>query len=236
MAAQYSIIIPAYNEEVWLAKSIPAAQHAMEAVALPGEIIVVDNNSSDATAAVARSLGAQAIFEPINQISRARNAGAHAASGRYYVFIDADTLVTPELLRAALDALASRRCCGGGAMVHIDSRRGSVSSRLFMLVVRLVQMQKVATGCFVFCRADAFRDIGGFSEKVFATEEYWFSLALKRWGRRHGLPFELLEDQRVVTSGRKFEQRHSFWSMLITIFVPFSIFFRSTCRFWYKRG
>lgn len=232
----YSIIVPAYNEELWLTKSLPAAQYAMQQqVAAPGELIVVDNNSDDATAEVARELGARLVFEPVNQISRARNTGARHATGDFYIFVDADTLITPELLAATLTALASERSCGGGAIVAMDRSRRKLGPRLFMLVVKAVQLQRVATGCFIFCRADAFRDIGGFSEKIFATEEYWFSLALKRWGRRHDKPFELLENQTIVTSSRKFENSNGLWNMLLTLFVPFSIFFRWSCRFWYKR-
>ena len=48
---------------------------------LKGEIIVVDNNSSDKTAEVANSKGARVVFEPINQISKARNTGAKWAKG-----------------------------------------------------------------------------------------------------------------------------------------------------------
>lgn len=231
----YSIIVPAYNEERWLAKSLPAARHAMQQLSAPGELIVVDNNSEDATAEVARELGARVVFEPVNQISRARNAGAQAAGGDFYIFLDADTLLTPELLAATLTALESGRCCGGGAVVTMERSERRLGPGLFMLVVKAVQLQRVATGCYVFCRADAFDDIGGFSEKVFATEEYWFSLALKRWGRRRGMPFELLEDQTVVTSSRKFEDSNGVWNMLLTLVVPFSIFFRWSCRFWYKR-
>ena len=231
----YSVIIPAYNEQAWLAKSIPAAQQAMASVAVPGELIVVDNNSTDATGEMARGLGAQVVFESINQISRARNAGVKAASGDYYVFLDADTLLTPELLGQTLEALSSGRCCGGGALVSMEASDSKIASGLFMLVVKLVQLQKIATGCFVFCRADAFNDIGGFSEKVFATEEYWFSLRLKRWGRQHAMPFELFNNQRIITSSRKFEHSGNLWAMLLTACVPFSIFFRWSCGFWYKR-
>lgn len=232
----YSIIIPAFNEQEWLAKSIPAARAAMENVQMPGEIVVVDNNSSDATSKVAEQFRVKVVFEPINQISRARNVGAKAASGKYFVFLDADTLLSPELLKRTLETLDSGRCCGGGALVSMEpSSNGSLAQKFFMLVVVLVQMQRVATGCFVFCRADAYGDIGGFSEKVFATEEYWFSLSLKKWGRKNGMSFELLKDMRIVTSNRKFSHPASFFSMLLTVLVPFSIFFRSTCRFWYKR-
>ena len=56
--AMYSVIIPAFNEEYWLSKSVPAARAAMNAVGMSGELIVVDNNSTDATTAVAKTLGA----------------------------------------------------------------------------------------------------------------------------------------------------------------------------------
>ena len=101
-APVYSLIIPAYNEEEWLARSLPAVRAAMTAVNVPGEVIVVDNNSTDRTAAVAREQGAEVVHEPVNQISRARNTGARCSRGRYLMFLDADTLLPPGTLRAAL--------------------------------------------------------------------------------------------------------------------------------------
>jgi glycosyltransferase involved in cell wall biosynthesis len=234
--AIYSVIIPAFNEESWLSRSIPAARAAMNAVGMRGELIVVDNNSTDATTSVAKTLGARVVFEPVNQISRARNTGARSAAGANLVFVDADTLLTQPLLQRSLDALLANACCGGGTLVTMDgSPESGVAKRFFMSVVRLVQLQKVAAGCFMFCRADAFADIGGFSEKVFATEEYWFALKLKMWGRKKRMPFKLLEDVSVVTSSRKFDDPYSLFKMLVVVFIPFSIFFRSMCRFWYKR-
>jgi hypothetical protein len=62
----------------------------------------------------------------------------------------------------------------------------------------------VAAGCFIFCRADAFRDFGGFSLDLFVTEEWKFSTDLKRWGRARNLRFVILRRAPHVTSGRKF--------------------------------
>ena len=45
----YSVIIPAYNEESLLAKTLAGLQLAMDAIPYQGEVIVVDNNSSDNT-------------------------------------------------------------------------------------------------------------------------------------------------------------------------------------------
>jgi len=232
----FSIIIPAFNEERWLAKSIPAARDAMRGVDMPGELIVVDNNSTDATPKVAKKLGAKVVFESVNQISRARNTGARAATGAYLIFVDADTLLTTPLLQRALESLSTNRCCGGGTLVSMDGEPESgIAKRFFMSIVWLAQRQNIAAGCFMFCRADAFEDIDGFSEKVFATEEFWWALRLKMWGRKKQMPYRLLTDVSVVTSSRKFDDPGSFLKMLVVVIVPFSIFFRAACAFWYKR-
>src|SRR5437773_451131 len=79
-----SIIIPAYNEAKRIESCLSqlnAALRANTSSNLGSEIIVVDNNSTDATAQLARNAGAQVVFEPINQIARARNAGADADFG-----------------------------------------------------------------------------------------------------------------------------------------------------------
>jgi glycosyltransferase involved in cell wall biosynthesis len=85
MPVDYSIIIPAYNEESYLADTLTVLQKAMMDIPLNGEIIVTDNNSTDRTAEIAKTAGAKVVFEPVNQISRARNTGARHAEGRYLV-------------------------------------------------------------------------------------------------------------------------------------------------------
>ena len=82
MTISYSVIIPAYNEGKWLPNTLNFLKKAMEAVEANGEIIVVDNNSTDNTAKIAKENGARVIYEPVNQISRARNAGAKIAKER----------------------------------------------------------------------------------------------------------------------------------------------------------
>jgi glycosyltransferase involved in cell wall biosynthesis len=90
----YSVIIPAFNEEEFLAETILAAREAMNAGDRKGELIVVDNNSTDSTAEVARKAGAdRVVFEAHNQIARARNAGAAATTTPLLVFVDADTRI-----------------------------------------------------------------------------------------------------------------------------------------------
>ncbi len=72
-----------------------------------GEIIIVDNNSTDNTAEVAKRYNARVLFEEHQQIAKARNSGTNLSSGRYLIFIDADTLITRTLFNQTVQTLES---------------------------------------------------------------------------------------------------------------------------------
>jgi GT2 family glycosyltransferase len=137
------------------------------------------------------------VFEPVNQISRARNAGAAAASGEWLVFVDADSVPSRGLFADMEGFIAENRCIGGGSTVRMDT-----DDRFARLAVRLWNALSRATGwaagSFVFCRADAFRALGGFSESLYAAEEIDLSRRLKRRGR-----MVILHRHPLATSGRK---------------------------------
>ena len=237
MTIDYSIIIPAYNEQDVLGKTLSHIKEAMASVPLNGELIVTDNNSTDHTAEIAKDQGAKVVFEPANQISRARNAGAKHASGRYFVFVDADTFVPPALLQKALDNLESDQCCGGGATITAEPSIPALKIVLgyWNLISRIFRL---AAGCFVYARRDDFETCGGFSEKVYATEEIWFSISLKRVARKHGRKFRIINSPKVITSSRKLVwYSHSYQLILlmtISIF-PYLTRFKWVCSYWYKR-
>jgi glycosyltransferase involved in cell wall biosynthesis len=236
MGIQYSVIIPAYNEENWLPQTLAGLKTAMAANDLPGEIIVVDNNSTDRTAQIAASHGARVIFERRNQISRARNAGAGAARGDHLVFLDADTLLPPDLLRTALKNLESG-ACGGGAWVSALEPPPAAAQLSIDLWNRLARAFSWAAGCFIYTRRQGFEAVGGFSERVYASEEIWFSRQLRAWGKSRGLPFRIITQPPVATSVRKlnwFTPRHAALLVLITIF-PLALRSRRLCSFWYFR-
>jgi glycosyltransferase involved in cell wall biosynthesis len=80
----FSLIIPAYNEEEYLPATLSSLKDSMNAIGVfSGEIVVTNNNSTDRTAAIAKESGARVVFEKHRQISRARNAGAQEALGNY---------------------------------------------------------------------------------------------------------------------------------------------------------
>jgi len=237
MPILYSVIIPAYNEEKWLPETLAALSAAMAEINRPGEIIVVDNNSSDRTAEVARRHGARVIFEPLNQISRARNTGARAAEGRYLVFLDADTSPPKRLLEIALENLESGRCCGGGALVAAKERKPWLGRWVIRFWNRLALAFKLAAGCFVYCSRRSFEQVGGFSEKVYAGEEILFSRSMARWGRAVGMSFAVIKKPRVVTSLRKLKWFTPLQLMLMIfiVFCPLALRLRILCAYWYQR-
>src|SRR5260221_5303735 len=106
-----SLVVPAFNEERLLPGSLSSMRAAMQGFARLGwhsELIVCDNNSTDRTAEIAKSAGAEVVFEPVNQISRARNAGAARAGGDWIFFVDADSEPTVELFLDAGHATPAR--------------------------------------------------------------------------------------------------------------------------------
>lgn len=168
----------------------------MATISLTGEIVVTDNNSTDHTVEIAKNAGAIVIFEPINQISRARNAGVKAASGHYFI-------------KAVLGYW-------------------NLISRVFRL----------AAGCFVYARRDDFESCGGFSEKVYATEEIWFSMALKRKAKKYKRKFRIINKPKAITSGRKlvwFSHSYQVVLLIIIFLFPFVTRFKWVCGYWYKR-
>ena len=160
--------------------------------------MVADDASSDGTAAVAEQGGARVVRVEKRQIAGTRNAGARAAGGELIFFVDADTRVSGPLVAEALAALRSG-AVGGGARVRMDPSPFWASA--FMAVFNLLYfgLGRVAAGCFVFCTRAAFEATGGFDESYYASEEIWFSRALRRQGR-----FVILRNY-VTSSSRKLD-------------------------------
>src|SRR5687767_3744901 len=102
-----SFIIPAYNEEALLGRTLRALRFsAGESLKNQRhEVIVVDDASTDRTAQIAEQQGARVVSVNKRHIAAVRNAGAREAQGDIFIFVDADTTVSPQVLRAALDAL-----------------------------------------------------------------------------------------------------------------------------------
>lgn len=228
------MIIPAYNEEKLLGECLNSIVKATAGFVDECEIIVVDNGSTDKTAAIACNSGAKVVFEPHRQIARARNAGAQAARGRFLFFVDADTTITAKLFKQAVNALKSGKITGGGARVAFSQPPQGLARFLLRCWLLVSKTMKLAAGCFIFCRKDAFTAVGGFDTRVYASEELGLSQRLKEFARKHKQRFIILDQLGVITSARKNEQTMIFLAtILIFTLFPAAVRFRQLCFLWY---
>jgi glycosyltransferase involved in cell wall biosynthesis len=200
-----SVVVSAFNEEKLLGATLKSITEAAGAFTQQGwawEIIVCDNNSTDATAATARATGAIVVFEPVNQIARARNTGAAAATGNWLVFVDADSRPTAALFGEVSEQIISGRCLAGGCTVQMDERNfiGDLGTGLWNVFSRI---RKWAAGSFIFCEASAFRKVGGFDQALFASEELDLSKRLKKMAAAEGKKMVILHRNPLLTSARK---------------------------------
>jgi glycosyltransferase involved in cell wall biosynthesis len=200
-----SIIIPAFNEERLLGASLASIQAAAGAFLRRGwgvEVIVCDNNSTDQTAAIARAAGARVVFEPVNQIARARNGGAAAATGDWLVFVDADSHPSAELFDDVAGQIQNGVCLGGGCTLRMDEPL-LVAGLLTKLWNFISRAGRLLAGSFIFCETAAFRELGGFSHELFVGEELEFSSRLKRLAADRQRTIVVLHRHPLVTSARK---------------------------------
>lgn len=97
----FSIIIPAFNEELYLMQCLDSV---INQTLQPFEIIVVDNASTDRTAAIAKQYkGVKVLREPQKGTYYARERGFAVAHGTWLVRIDADTMLPPDWLATVRD-------------------------------------------------------------------------------------------------------------------------------------
>jgi glycosyltransferase involved in cell wall biosynthesis len=209
-----SFIIPAYNEESLIAQAIQSIHSAVEVTRQRYEIIVVDDASTDRTAAVAQSNGARVMTVHMRHIAAVRNAGVRQARGDVLIFLDADTILPESTLLSALEAL-DQGAVGGGCHVMMDDHMSPLGRLYFQIFLLIWRPLKFAAGCFIFAKRNAFEAVGGFDEQFFASEEIWLSKALKQQGQ-----FVILREP-VVTSARK-TRMYSHWQLfLITVRLLF---------------
>jgi glycosyltransferase involved in cell wall biosynthesis len=193
-----SFIIPAHNEELWIGKCLGSIRTTMEKLAEPYEVIVVDDASTDATSRIAEQMGVRAIRVDHRKISAVRNAGARAASGEVFFFVDADTQVNERAVSAALAALRSG-AAGGGCAPELDGLVPLWGRIICFFAVVAGRLIRLVGGCFLFCTREAYGATGGFSESLYAGEDIAFVQALKKVGRF------VVPKPTVVTSARKLD-------------------------------
>ena len=178
MMSPHSIVIPVHNGARYLRAAL-ASIGALQA-AVPPEVIVVDDGSSDASARIAEDWGAHTLRQPTRGgAAAARNRGAAAASGEWLHFLDADDLYAPDRL-TAMEAAAGTADLVVGQIVYLLSPDLPAEQ-----AARVQRPPGAIPGWYpggVMVRRQRFLDSGGFDHTLAAGEFIDWVLRLREAG------------------------------------------------------
>lgn len=214
-----SVVIPALNEETYITDSLKSLKE--QDYTGDYEIIVVDNQSSDRTAEIARNLGAKVVCcQERNGIARVRHAGAAAARGDIIVQGDADTVYPRHWLSRIAESFESHPEAAAltgryfynnplwWAKVEYAVRFGINQGSLVALGRPLI----ISGATFAF-RCSAFLAVSGYTGLTFSADQYGISSRLSRIGK---VLYD--KDLYVFTSARRVAHK-STPALLMDVFI-----------------
>ncbi|WP_340100123.1 glycosyltransferase [Salinibaculum salinum] len=203
-----SVVVPVYNDPDGLRATIrslveqtyPAARY---------EIVVVDNDSTDSTPDVARSV-ATAHSDLVSVESEtdvqgsyaARNTGIEASDGEILAFVDADVVADADWLETAVASMDAHDAAYAGCRVDVVcSERtcaGLYDAQMGFPVERYVTENNFAPTCALLVARDVVRDVGPFDEQLVSGGDVEFGQRVADAGwTLHYVP-----DARVVHPAR----------------------------------
>lgn len=201
-----SVVIPAFNEEEYLPKSLGAIK--AQEFDKPYEVIVVDNNSTDNSKKIARSFAARVVTEKKQGLIFAKDAGCDSARAPLVVVLDADNVTPPDWLKTIEEVLsdASVAAITGPYLLPGAPWWARIHTTAGIYFIRLVQWLTGSSphiwgGNTAFRKAD-FVKIGGYDTRFsFAADEVKLRKELRKYGR-------IRQDMRmaVVSSTRRFKK------------------------------
>lgn len=182
-----SVIIPAYNAEKTLEKTI---ESVLQQTFFDWELIIINDGSQDSTVEVVsriRDPRIQLFSYPNAGVSASRNRGIAKASGEFIAFLDADDLWTPDKLEASLQALQAnpQAAVAYSWTDYIDEsgqffRPGNHLTENGNVYAKLLLGFFLENGSNALIRKQALTEVGGFDESLAGPEDWEISLRLAR--------------------------------------------------------
>lgn len=175
-----SIIIPCFNAEQWIADSI---RSALEQSWKDIEVIVIDDGSTDASAAVVKGFGKSVQYEHSKNFGgcAARNRGLRLARGRWIQFLDADDILQPHCVERKLEAFRDEKvimCSRVEVMAgHEDKKLPAPWGHSFYDLQFMLRHGSPQTSAPLH-QADMLRSVGGFREGLICAQEFDLHLRL----------------------------------------------------------
>jgi len=230
---RYSVIIPAFNA----GKTLPDTLVALKQQSVSPdeyEVIVVDDGSTDETAALAHRFGAQCITQPNRGPAAARNHGVRVARGEIILFTDADCIPDRDWIRQMTLPFQNERTVGVKGAYR--TRQTDLAARFaqaefedrYDLLKTVAAIDMVATYSAAF-RRDVFITIGLFDESfpVANNEDVEFSYRLCAAGYILEFNPEALVYHRHPDSFTKYlilKFKRGYWRMVVYRNYPKKVF------------
>jgi len=199
-----SIVVPAFNEENYLPETLRAIRAA--ATGLACEIIVADNQSTDKTVEIAQDFGATVVSETERNIGKVRNTGANVATGDVLIFIDADTIVPPQLFGKIAETMNDEKCFGGAVSVEYGEFTRKWMKYYLIGWWFWQKFFNMKQGAAQFCRRDVFEKLGGFDETIFVGEDLEFYWRLTKFAKQNSGHVFFIQQPKVKTSPRRLDK------------------------------
>ena len=197
-----SVIIPAHNEEKYIARCINSIKRSAKYFKGNVEIIVVCNRCTDQTAEIAKENGAKVVFNEDRCIAKVRNAGIDVANGKIIVTIDADNRMTKGTLSEINNLLKTGKYIGGGAPIRFERYSFPLWCNDIMCRISF-GITGLYSGIF-WAKKETFDAIGGFVEQK-AMEDVATAKLLKKYGKKQGKKYTTLRYNYLINSTRKYD-------------------------------
>ena len=172
-----SVVVPARNEVAFIGGCLSALERLETSIS--HEVIVVDGDSEDGTATVARAHECSIVTGPGECIATGRNLGAEAAVGEWLAFVDADTMVRPTWLEELEGFAREQGLVAASSRCRMRGLRPQVVAGTINHVFPRLECP-VLPGFNLLVEADTFRSVGGFP--VVPNEDTALSRRLCRRG------------------------------------------------------
>lgn len=202
-------MIPARNEERYVAAalaSVAAQTWPLDRL----EAVVVDNGSDDGTAAAVCEFAAYVpdlpvvlVSEPMRGTAHARNRGAAEASGRWLVFLDADSRMAPDLARRVVARAESGFPAGSIRLIADIDDGADLLDRAFFRVLEFGKVLFTIHAQMFYCERALFQEVGGFDTRLQVGEDREFLARLQRCGT----PLCHLTESWIATSPRRLHRQ-----------------------------
>ncbi|UJA20593.1 glycosyltransferase family 2 protein [Thermoleophilia bacterium SCSIO 60948] len=191
-----TVIVPAFNEAESVAETV---RSLLGQTAPPERLIVIDDCSTDDTADVARSAGAEVVKPPANTGSKAgaQNFALELVDTEFVMAVDADTTLEPEAIEKLLPSLDDRdvaAACGFVLPRHVGTiwERGRYVEYLlafsfFKRIQDYFGKPLISSGCFSVYRTDELRAAGAWQTRTMAED---MDLTWTLYSRGHKVRFE----------------------------------------------